>query len=349
MHGTRKDGINSNLLFKANCIADVAKLLQEIFSKKRMALGISVEDTIELADDIISNSGFMYDIIRFAESDPAARGSCSYVYNSYKGVRAMMYHRVAKAILSWSALRNVDVGMVETIVRDLCERGKVETGIDIHPLADIGEGCVIDHGIGTRIMVNPYEGNTVVIGETTIIGKNCTILNDVVIGAGDVNQGSSSGRRHPRIGDNVTICAGVKVLGKIDIGDNVFIGPGCRIVHDIPSNTKVVIINQLQIMKVKDEIPIIFDGVVFNGKCLLLYGENIKDIDIILVDEQYNERKDLLVTITERDNFYIAFTIQRSDDTKMWKALNNNHLKIISGEKYYFISSKVLKRFLERL
>lgn len=349
MYETGKDGINSNLMFKADCIADVAKLLRETFSKKKMALGISEEDTFELANDIISDSGFMCDIFRFVESDPAAKGSCSYVYNSYKGVKAMMYHRVAKAILKWNVLVNVDRGMVDTIVRGLCERGKVETGIDIHPMADIGEGCVIDHGIGTKIMANPYEGNTVVIGETTIIGKNCTILNDVVIGAADVNKGSSVGRRHPRIGDNVTICAGVKILGKIDIGDNVFIGPGCRIVHDIPSNTKVVIINQIQIIKIKDEHPVIFDGVVFNGKNLLLYGENIRDVDIKLVDEQYNERKDFFVTITERDDFYITFIIERSDDVSQGKAIKNYHLKITMDDKYYFISSQAVKRFLERL
>lgn len=349
MQNTNNGNVNSDLCFKATCISDVAKLLNEIFSKKRMALGISKEDIFELARSIISDSGFMDDIIQFAKNDPAAKGSYSYVYNSYKGIRSMMYYRVAKAILNWDALCDVDRGMKEIIVRDLCERGKVETGVDIHPLAEIGEGCVIDHGIGTRIIANPYEGKTVVTGETTIIGKNCTILNDVVIGAADVNKGPSHGRRHPCIGNNVTICAGVKILGKINVGDNVFIGPGCRIVHDIPSNTKVFIVNQLQIMKVEDEVPVIVDGVVFNGKNLLLYGENIREVDIILVDEQYNERKDLFVTIIEREDFYITFTIQRNDGESICVPSKKYHLKVILGDKYYFISSQVIERFLKRL
>lgn len=351
MYGTSRECRNIDLQFKVNCIADVLKLLSETFSKKRMALGISEEDIFELAHHIISepDSKFMSDVIQFAKTDPAAKGSCTYVYNSYKGIRIMMYYRVANAILNWNVLDDADKGMVEMIVRDLCERGKVETGVDIHPLAQIGEGCVIDHGVGTRIMTNPYEGSTVVIGETTIIGKNCTILNDVVIGSADVNTGPSEGRRHPCIGDNVTICAGVKILGKINVGDNVFIGPGCRIVQDIPANTKVIVVNQLQIMKIKNQEPTILDGVVSNGKNLLLYGENIRNVDIMLVDEQYNSRKDLFVSIIKRDDFCITFVINKCDEADIVRAIENNHLKIVLGEKYYFISSQVIERFLKRL
>jgi len=348
---TSKDGKNIDLQFKVKCISDVVKLLNETFFKKRMALGISEEDIFELANHIISDpdSSFMSDVIRFAKDDPAAKGSCTYVYDSYKGIRIMMYYRVANAILNWNALNYADKGTVKSIVRELCERGKVETGVDIHPLAQIGEGCVIDHGIGTRIMANSYEGSTVVIGETTIIGKNCTILNDVVIGAADVNTGSSEGRRHPCIGDNVTICAGVKILGKINVGDNVFIGPGCRIVHDIPANTKVIIVNQLQIMKIRNQEPTILDGVVTNGKNLLLYGENIRNVDIMLVDEQYNRRKDLSVSIVKRDDFCITFMINKCNETDTGEIIENNHLKVVLGDKYYFISSQAIDRFLKRL
>ncbi len=340
---------NSNLALKVKCIKDLLSLLQKVFSNKKIAFGISDEDILELANDIIDKSGFMDDIIQFAKNDPAAKGSCEYVYKAYKGIQAMMYYRVARMILKWDALKNIDRVMVNIIIRDLCEEGKVETGIDIHPSARIGEGCVIDHGIGTRIATNPYDGNTVVIGETAVIGKHCTILNDVVIGAADVNTGPSEGRRHPKIGNNVTICAGAKILGKIEVGDGVFIGPGCRIVHDIPANTKVFVVNQLQIMKTKDKTSAILDGLVCDGKNLLLYGENIKNVDIMIVDDQYNERKDMQIIIIERTNYYITFNISKKGVINSKDSFKNNHFKIMSDTEYYFISSNVIERFLKRL
>ena len=291
----------------------------------------------------------MKDVMRFAQSDPAANGSCFYVYKSYKGIKAMMYYRVSNGILSWNALEHVERETVETIVRTLCEIGKVETGIDIHPLAQIGEGCVIDHGVGTKITVDVYENNTVVMGETVIIGKNCTILNDVVIGAEKVNDGKSEGRRHPKIGNDVTICAGVKILGKIKIGDNVIIGPGCRIVNDIPSNSKVFIVNQIQVISIKEAAPLIIDGVVFDGNNLLLYGENIKDVKIILLDSQYDERDDLDVVILERKQFCVSFNIKISNKEKLCQTLKDNHLKIMLGERYFFISADVIERYLCKL
>lgn len=340
---------DNNLFFKAKCIKDVLSVLQRVFGNKKIAFGISDEDILELANDIIDKSGFMDDIIQFAKTDPAAKGSCEYVYKSYKGIQAIMYYRISRMILTWDTLKNVDKTMVNVLVRDLCEEGKVETGIDIHPSAQIGKGCVIDHGIGTRIASDFYDGNTVVIGETAIIGNNCTILNNVVIGAADVNKGQSKGRRHPKIGNDVTICADAKILGKIEVGDNVFIAPGCRIVHDIPANTKVLIVNQLQIMKRKDKTSAILDGLVCDGKNLLLYGENIKNIDILIVDSQYNERMDLQIVITEKTDYYIAFHIDKKEEIFSKDSFKNNHLKVISDEEYSYISSNVIERFLKRL
>lgn len=340
---------DNNLFLKAKCIKDLLSLLQRVFGNKKIAFGISDEDILELANDIIDQSGFMDDIIQFAKNDPAAKGSCEYVYKAYKGIQAMMYYRIARMILKWDTLKNVDKTMVNVLVRDLCEEGKVETGIDIHPSAQIGKGCVIDHGIGTRIASDYYDGNTVVIGETAIIGNNCTILNNVVIGAADVNKGQSEGRRHPKIGNNVTICAGVKILGKIEVGDNVFIAPGCRIVHDIPANTKVLIVNQLQIMKRKDKSSAILDGLVCDGKNLLLYGENIKNIDILIVDSQYNERTDMQIVIVEKTDFYITFNIEKTDLIVSMDSFKNNYLKILNNTEYYYVSSNVIERFLNRL
>ena len=98
------------------------------------------------------------------------------------------------------------------------------TGIEIHPGAKIGNKLFIDHGIG------------VVIGETATIGNNCTIYHGVTLGG----TGKERNKRHPDVGDNVIIGAGAKVLGPIKIGNNVKIGANCVVVKDIPNNVTVV-------------------------------------------------------------------------------------------------------------
>lgn len=345
----KKYSEKDDLIFKGKCIQDVLVVLDKVFEKKKIAFGISDIDIFSLANDVINKSGFITDIIQCAESDPAAKGSREYVYKSYKGIRALRYYRIAKTIWESEILKNVDKSILTTIVRNLCEDGKVETGIDIHPFAQIGEGCVIDHGVGTKITTDlSYEGDTVVIGETTIIGDYCTILNDVVIGAADVNQGASKGKRHPTIGNHVTICAGVKILGNIKIGNNVFIGPGCRVVQDIPDDTKVVIVNQLQIMKRKGQPPLLLDGVVYDGKYLRLYGENIEDVDIKIVNDQYIDRTDLQVIVIERSKNYVAFDVIKLDCSYSDQAWKNNHIQVFKDNEYFFITSDVIERFLKR-
>lgn len=98
------------------------------------------------------------------------------------------------------------------------------TGADIHPGARLGKGFFIDHATG------------VVIGETTIIGDNVSLWQGVTLGG----VSASKGKRHPTIGNNVTIGAHAVVLGDINIGDNVKIGAGSVVVKDVPPNCTVV-------------------------------------------------------------------------------------------------------------
>ena len=98
------------------------------------------------------------------------------------------------------------------------------TGIEIHPGASIGKRFFIDHGMG------------VVIGETTIIGDDVLIYQQVTLGG----TGKDLGKRHPTIGNNVIIGAGAKVLGNITIGDNVRVGAGSVVVEDVPEYSTVV-------------------------------------------------------------------------------------------------------------
>ena len=112
----------------------------------------------------------------------------------------------------------------------MTEYAHSETGIDIHPGAEIDKYFFIDHGTG------------IVIGETTVIGKNVKIYQGVTLGALSTRGGQklSGKKRHPTVGDNVTIYAGASILGgDTIIGENSVIGGNTFITSSVPANTRV--------------------------------------------------------------------------------------------------------------
>jgi len=166
------------------------------------------------------------DVTAAYRGDPAAKSYIEIV-RSYPGVQAIMIQRVAHALY--------EAGAGE-YARELTEYGKTMTGIDIHPGAEIGEHFFIDHGTG------------VVIGETARVGEWVRLYQDVTLGALHFEEDEDEDRmlkkgykRHPDIGDNVVIGAGAKVLGDITIGDHVSIGANSWIAEDIPDHTRVII------------------------------------------------------------------------------------------------------------
>jgi serine O-acetyltransferase len=108
--------------------------------------------------------------------------------------------------------------------RLISQKARKRTGIEIHPGATIGKGFFIDHGAG------------VIIGETTIIGDNCTLYQGVTLGG----TGKEQGKRHPTLGNNVMVSAGAKILGSFKIGDNSKIGAGSVVLEEVPPNSTVV-------------------------------------------------------------------------------------------------------------
>lgn len=161
------------------------------------------------------------DLDFFMDSDPAV-DSEEEVILAYPGYKAIVYYRIAHVLYSLGyALK----------ARIICEEAHTATGIDIHPGATIACPFFIDHGTG------------IVIGETSIIGKNCKIYQGVTLGALSLSKGSKMKgvKRHPTIGNNVTIYAGASILGDINIGDNVTVGSNVFLTEDIPSDTKVTI------------------------------------------------------------------------------------------------------------
>ena len=154
------------------------------------------------------------DVQSVLERDPAAKSKWE-VLLCYPYVKAMAYHRIAH--------RQYKKGHT-TIARWISQHARHVTGIEIHPGATIGKGFFIDHG------------NGVVIGETTVIGDNVTVYQGVTLGG----TGKDTGKRHPTIGNNVTIGAGAKVLGPFTVGDNSKIGASAVVLKEVPPNCTVV-------------------------------------------------------------------------------------------------------------
>ncbi len=154
------------------------------------------------------------DIQTVFAKDPAARSVLEVIF-CYPGLHALWFHRLAR-FLWWHKLR--------FLARFLSQVGRFLTGIEIHPGAKIGRKFFIDHGAG------------VVIGETAEIGDDVLMYQGVVLGGTTVKKE----KRHPTIGNNVTMGTGAVALGPIIIGDGAKIGSGSVVVKSVPPGATVV-------------------------------------------------------------------------------------------------------------
>jgi serine O-acetyltransferase len=154
------------------------------------------------------------DIEAILERDPAAKTPLEVVL-AYPGFHARELHRVAHA------LHRRGVPIAPRLISNF---SRFVTGIEIHPGARIGEGLFIDHGMG------------VVIGETAEIGDDCNILQGVTLGGTSLHRT----KRHPTLGNRVTVGAGAKLIGAVEVGDNARIGAGSVVVTNVPENATVV-------------------------------------------------------------------------------------------------------------
>ena len=154
------------------------------------------------------------DINTIKEKDVAARNIFEVIF-LYQGFHVLLAHRIAHKLKYWG---------IPFIPRMISQIARFLTGIEIHPGATIGKRFFIDHGMG------------VVIGETTIIGDDVLIYQGVTLGG----TGKDMGKRHPTVGNFVTIGAGAKVLGNIIIGDYSSIGAGSVVIDNVPEHCTVV-------------------------------------------------------------------------------------------------------------
>ncbi len=156
------------------------------------------------------------DVAAARDRDPAAQGVSTFeILTSWAGVQALLAHRAAHALL--------DAG-VPVLPRMIAYATRAVTGVEIHPAARIGREFFIDHGAG------------VVIGETAVIGYRVTLYQGVTLGG----TGFQRGKRHPTLGDNVTVGSGAKLLGPIAVGDNAKVGANTVVVEDVPPGATVV-------------------------------------------------------------------------------------------------------------
>ncbi len=171
----------------------------------------------------------------YQRRDPAARSKLE-IFLLYPGVHAIIYHRLAH----W-----LHCHKLRFLARCVSQWCKFWTDIEIHPGATIGRRLVIDHGTG------------IVIGETTEIGDDVLLYQQVTLGG----TGKDTGKRHPTLGNNVMVGAGARVLGPIKIHDNARIAAGAVVLQPVPENAtavgvpaQIVRLNGKRVMHYADEV-----------------------------------------------------------------------------------------------
>ena len=163
------------------------------------------------------------------ERDPAARSTFE-ILTTYPGVHAVLIHRASHRLWLFGA---------KWLARLLSYFGRWLTGIEIHPGAVIGRRFFIDHGMG------------VLIGETSVIGDDCTLYHGVTLGGTSWQKG----KRHPTLQDDVVVGAGAKVLGPISIGDGVRIGSNAVVLKSVHDNNTVVGVPGRVVQKRAELVP----------------------------------------------------------------------------------------------
>ena len=154
------------------------------------------------------------------EKDPACRNILETII-LYPGFHVLLFYRLAHFLYK---------NKIFFLARLISQIGRWFTGIEIHPGATIGRRLFIDHGMG------------IVIGETSVIGNDCTIYHNATLGG----TGKDKYKRHPDLGNNVMVGAGAKILGPIKIGNNVKVGANAVVLKDVDDNATVVGIPYMQ-------------------------------------------------------------------------------------------------------
>lgn len=191
-----------------------AMLSHQLFHGERDA-----QMTIELIHRVIDQSPAICeaaaaDLEAFYERDPACQGYLQVFFFS-KGFAALQAHRVGHVL--WLRDQHLSAMMLQA-------KSSLVYSVDIHPAARLGCGIFLDHATG------------LVIGETSVVEDDVSILQEVTLGG----TGKHPGDRHPKIRKGALLCAGVKILGNIEVGEGAKVGAGSVVLHPVPAHSTVV-------------------------------------------------------------------------------------------------------------
>lgn len=237
------------------------------------------------------------DLQAYAERDPASRGRTDLIFATYASFKAVLFHRLAHRV--W---QQDDLQERLHIAHRLANAGKLQSGVEIHPATRIGRRFVLDHGFGT------------VIGETCEIGDDCYLLSGVTLGASGIAD-NPGGKRHPKLGNGVEVGAGARILGAVSIGDNVFISPACVVTRDVPANTRVSIVNQLQMQRTTQASNRGYLGAFALGDRLHLVGE-LPDVgEISVLDAEHRRLASLVLECTVHERHHRQYHLRTLDDS----------------------------------
>ncbi len=192
-----------------------------------ITMGDLVRDVLQRHPDIMTAS--LYDLEAFATRDPACENRLMpFLY--YKGFKSLQAYRVAHAL--WQEERRGVARFLQSRVADVF-------AVDIHPAARIGKGVFIDHG------------TAIVIGATSVVEDNVSMLQQVTLGG----TGKELGDRHPKIREGALIAAGAKILGNIEVGRGSKVAAGSVVLHPVPPHSTVAGVPAKLVGQPKSESP----------------------------------------------------------------------------------------------
>lgn len=287
----------------------IGVLKDEVNKSLSFAIDKIIKDSI--VKNILSEEFYslLYeDLLAFSRRNPAA-APAHIIASTSIGFNAVLSYRLSHEILT--SLNEEE--KFELAAFSIYETSYGKTGIDIHPRCKIGPGLVIDHGWGT------------VVGETCEIGSSCYLLGGIILGAIGI-AGNANEKRHPKLGDNVQVGQFSRILGPINIGNNVLIAAQCVITDDIPADSSVNIINQLQCTK-KKLSTLKFYGVIPLDSGFEILGEGLEIIDSVRIEGGLGG-VDLIADI------------HKKNDSSILVYLSQHCLSKIEGTKNVILTSK---------
>ncbi|MTW02426.1 serine O-acetyltransferase [Duganella ginsengisoli] len=198
--------------------ADFQSALAALLSHHLFSTGHNGEAYPDIVGRIISQcrelcDAAAADLEAFCERDPASQGVLQVFFFS-KGFLALQSYRVSHVL--WLRGQHLSAHMLQMKTSLVC-------AVDIHPAARLGQGIFLDHATG------------LVIGETTVVEDEVSILHEVTLGG----TGKHRGDRHPKIRRGALLCAGAKILGNIEVGEGAKVGAGSVVLRDVPAHMTV--------------------------------------------------------------------------------------------------------------